>query len=163
MPWAKYGLHVRFLILHLDKLIQIYKWLDFLFLEFFSSINGISLKLTDEDFVEVEMLEDLQLGHNSLKSLGGDGNESGDGSGHSALYPLRSLKCLNLTHNELREFSFASLRGLRELRLLDISNNKVARLFRGRPPSEVRQNYYSIIFIGLNLYLKPFPFENFKQ
>ncbi|XP_033224857.1 insulin-like growth factor-binding protein complex acid labile subunit [Belonocnema kinseyi] len=91
-------------------------------------------ELTDEDFVEVENLEDLELGHNSLKSLGGDGNESDEGNGHSALYPLKSLKCLNLTHNELREFSFASLRGLRELRLFDISNNKIARLLR--PPSE---------------------------
>lgn len=79
------------------------------------------------------MLEDLELGHNSLKSLGG---ADGDGNG-SALYPLRSLKCLNLTHNELREFSLASLRGLRELRLLDLSNNRIARLHRGRPSSEV--------------------------
>lgn len=80
------------------------------------------------------MLEDLELGHNSLKSLGG---ADGDGNGSSALYPLRSLKCLNLTHNELREFSLASLRGLRELKLFDLSNNRIARLHRGRPSSEV--------------------------
>ncbi|XP_015191707.1 PREDICTED: insulin-like growth factor-binding protein complex acid labile subunit [Polistes dominula] len=91
-------------------------------------------KLKEEDFLEVEMLEDLELGHNSLKSLGGN-NEDGSGA-NSALYPLRSLKCLNLTHNELQEFSFASLRGLRELRLLDLSNNKIALLRRGRTPSE---------------------------
>ncbi|XP_043474772.1 insulin-like growth factor-binding protein complex acid labile subunit [Leptopilina heterotoma] len=96
------------------------------------SYNNIQ-ELTDEDFVEVENLENLELGHNSLKSLGGDGNESGDGGGHSALYPLRSLRSLNLTHNELRKFSFASLRGLRELRLLDLSNNKIDRLLRGKP------------------------------
>lgn len=80
------------------------------------------------------MLEDLELGHNSLKSLGG---ADGDGNGSSSLYPLRSLKCLNLTHNELSEFSLASLRGLRELRLLDLSNNRIAKLHRGRPSSEV--------------------------
>ncbi|KAL2725737.1 insulin-like growth factor-binding protein complex acid labile subunit [Vespula maculifrons] len=91
-------------------------------------------ELNEEDFVEVEMLEDLELGHNSLKSLGGT-NEDGSGA-NSALYPLRSLKCLNLTHNELREFSFASLRGLRELRMLDLSDNRIARLRRGRTPSE---------------------------
>lgn len=80
------------------------------------------------------MLEDLELGHNSLKSLGG---ADGDGNGSSALYPLKSLKCLNLTHNELREFSLASLRGLRELKLLDLSNNRLVRLHRGKPSSEV--------------------------
>jgi len=80
------------------------------------------------------MLEDLELGHNSLKSLG---SADGDGNGSSALYPLRSLKILNLTHNELHEFSLASLRGVRELRLLDLSNNQIARLHRGRPSSEV--------------------------
>jgi len=80
------------------------------------------------------MLEDLQLGHNSLKSLG---SADGDGNGSSSLYPLRSLKCLNLTHNELREFSLASLRGLRELRLLDLSSNRIAKLHRERPSSEV--------------------------
>lgn len=78
------------------------------------------------------MLESLELGHNSLKSLGG---VDGDGNGSSALHPLRSLKCLNLTNNELREFSLASLRGLRELRMLILSNNKIARLHRGKPSS----------------------------
>jgi Leucine-rich repeat (LRR) protein len=91
------------------------------------------------DFVEAEMLEDLELGHNSLRSLGGDGNANADGTGstNSALYPLKSLKCLNLTHNDLHEFSFASIRGLRELRLLDLSSNKISRLLRGRSPTEV--------------------------
>lgn len=97
------------------------------------------LQLNADDFIEAEMLEDLELGHNSLKSLGG---ADGDGNGSSALYPLRSLKCLNLTHNELREFSLASLRGLRELRLLDLSNNQITRLHRGRPSSEVSKRLY---------------------
>ncbi|XP_057329045.1 chondroadherin-like protein [Microplitis mediator] len=89
-------------------------------------------ELTAEDFVEAELLEDLELGHNSLKSLGGDTNGNGDGNGSkSALWPLRSLKCLNLTHNELSEFSFVSLRGLKELRLIDLSSNQIARVFRG--------------------------------
>ncbi|XP_043278721.1 insulin-like growth factor-binding protein complex acid labile subunit [Venturia canescens] len=95
-------------------------------------------ELNEEDFVEAELLEDLELGHNSLKSLGGAGGRThADGSAsNSALWPLRSLKCLNLTHNELDEFSFVSVRGLRELRLLDLSNNRIARLLRGRPPTE---------------------------
>ncbi|XP_076767001.1 leucine-rich repeat-containing larval translucida [Xylocopa sonorina] len=116
----------------LDGTLQKARRLKFLEL----SYNDLQ-ELTEEDFLEAEMLEDLQLGYNSLKSLGGPGSGNGDGNGgNNVLYPLRSLKCLNLTHNELREFSFASLRGLRELRLLDLSNNKIAQLHRGRTPSE---------------------------
>lgn len=115
-------------IRNLDGTLQKARRLKFLEL----SYNELQ-ELNENDFIEAEMLEDLELGHNSLKSLGG---ADGDGNGSSALYPLRSLKCLNLTHNELREFSLASLRGLRELRLLDLSNNRIARLHRGRLSSE---------------------------
>ncbi|EGI63062.1 Leucine-rich repeats and immunoglobulin-like domains protein 3 [Acromyrmex echinatior] len=115
-------------IRNLDGTLQKARRLKFLEL----SYNELQ-ELNADDFLEAEMLEDLELGHNSLKSLGG---ADGDGNGSSALYPLRSLKCLNLTHNELREFSLASLRGLRELKLLDLSNNRIARLHRGRPSSE---------------------------
>nr|XP_012232775.1 PREDICTED: leucine-rich repeats and immunoglobulin-like domains protein 1 [Linepithema humile] len=111
----------------LDGTLQKARRLKFLEL----SYNELQ-ELNADDFIEAEMLEDLELGHNSLKSLG---SADGDGNG-SALYPLRSLKILNLTHNELREFSLASLRGVRELRLLDLSNNRIARLHRGRPSSE---------------------------
>ncbi|XP_071565037.1 podocan-like protein 1 isoform X1 [Temnothorax nylanderi] len=115
-------------IRNLDGTLQKARRLKFLEL----SYNELQ-ELNADDFIEAEMLEDLELGHNSLKSLGG---ADGDGNGSSALYPLRSLKCLNLTHNELREFSLASLRGLRELKLLDLSNNRIARLHRGRLSSE---------------------------
>ncbi|XP_015112223.1 insulin-like growth factor-binding protein complex acid labile subunit [Diachasma alloeum] len=111
----------------LDGTLQKARRLKFLEL----SYNNLQ-ELTEEDFVEAEMLEDLELGHNSLKSLGGDTSIGGDGNGsNSALWPLRSLKCLNLTHNELSEFSFALLRGLKELRLLDLSSNRIVRLYRG--------------------------------
>ncbi|KAH0955234.1 hypothetical protein HN011_011817 [Eciton burchellii] len=112
----------------LDGTLQKARRLKFLEL----SYNELQ-ELNADDFLEAEMLEDLQLGHNSLKSLG---SADGDGNGSSSLYPLRSLKCLNLTHNELREFSLASLRGLRELRLLDLSSNRIAKLHRERPSSE---------------------------
>ncbi|XP_011882957.1 PREDICTED: leucine-rich repeats and immunoglobulin-like domains protein 1 [Vollenhovia emeryi] len=115
-------------IRNLDGTLQKARRLKFLEL----SYNELQ-ELNANDFLEAELLEDLELGHNSLKSLGGVDN---DVNGSSALYPLRSLKCLNLTHNELREFSLASLRGLRELKMLDLSNNRIARLHRGRPSSE---------------------------
>ena len=96
------------------------------------------------------MLEDLELGHNSLKSIGGEGGVNSDGTpANSALYPLKSLKCLNLTHNSLAEFSFGSIRGLRELRVLDLSSNKISRLLRGRSPSEV---FVKIIIYKIVLY-----------
>ncbi|KAJ8672595.1 hypothetical protein QAD02_003854, partial [Eretmocerus hayati] len=101
------------------------------------SYNNLQV-LNDDDFLEAEMLEDMQLGHNFLRSLGGDGSFTAEGASitTSALYPLKSLKTLNLTHNELGNFSFASIRGLNELRLLDLSNNRISRLKRGRPPAE---------------------------
>ncbi|XP_048510851.1 insulin-like growth factor-binding protein complex acid labile subunit isoform X2 [Athalia rosae] len=90
-------------------------------------------ELSEDDFTEAESLEDLQLGHNSIKSLGrGIGNENGN----SALLSLRSLRCLNLTHNELREFSFSDLRGLRKLHLVDLSHNRIAELVKGRTATE---------------------------
>ncbi|OXU20561.1 hypothetical protein TSAR_011477 [Trichomalopsis sarcophagae] len=117
----------------LDGTLQKARRLKFLEL----SYNDLQV-LTEDDFLEAEMLEDLELGHNKLTSLGGDGNVNTDGAttANSALYPLKSLKCLNLTHNELSEFSFSSIRGLRELRMLDLSSNKIGRLLRGRSPTE---------------------------
>lgn len=112
--------------------------------------RNVFRQLTEEDFLEAELLEDLELGHNSLKSLDGTVGSNGDGNGgNSVLYPLRSLRSLNLTHNELREFSFASLRGLRELRMLDLSNNRIGRLHRGRTPSEVLIHCNSVTFFFL--------------
>ncbi|CAB0029739.1 unnamed protein product [Trichogramma brassicae] len=103
-----------------------------------SRIEADDFKLHEDDFIEAEMLEDLQLGHNALTSLGGVTSVTPEETttSNSALYPLKSLKCLNLTHNNLREFSFTSIRGLRELKMLDLSNNKIQRLTRGRAPTE---------------------------
>ncbi|XP_014209108.1 insulin-like growth factor-binding protein complex acid labile subunit [Copidosoma floridanum] len=109
-------------ITRLDGTLQKARKLKFLEL----SYNNLQV-LAEEDFLDAEMLEDLELGHNSLTSLGGETTGA-----NSALYPLKSLKCLNLTHNNLNQFSFSSIRGLRELRLLDLSNNKISRLMRGR-------------------------------
>ncbi|XP_058794389.1 insulin-like growth factor-binding protein complex acid labile subunit isoform X2 [Phymastichus coffea] len=119
-------------ITSLDGTLQKARKLKFLEL----SYNDLQV-LSEDDFVEAEMLEDLELGHNSLKSLGGDGTFNPDGTFKlSALYPLKALKCLNLTHNQLTEFSFTSLRGLRELRMVDLSSNQISRLMRARPPTE---------------------------
>lgn len=62
------------------------------------------------------MLETLFIGFNQIPSL------------NSSLLPLRSLKELNLTHNELREFSLQDIRGLKQLRIVDLSHNKISKL-----------------------------------
>ncbi|XP_014223414.1 chondroadherin-like protein isoform X2 [Trichogramma pretiosum] len=120
-------------ITSLDGTLQKARRLKFLEL----SYNNLQV-LHEDDFIEAEMLEDLQLGHNALTSLGGVTSVTPEETttSNSALYPLKSLKCLNLTHNNLREFSFTSIRGLRELKMLDLSNNKIQRLTRGRAPTE---------------------------
>lgn len=74
------------------------------------------LQLFDDDFFETENLEDLQLGYNELTSLNG------------SLLPLKLLRTLNLTHNLLKDFSVQELRGLRRLRVVDLSHNRVERI-----------------------------------
>nr|CAD7260996.1 unnamed protein product [Timema shepardi] len=73
-------------------------------------------ELSEDDFMELENLEDLQLGNNLLPSLNG------------SLLPLRSLRYLNLSQNLLEEFSLQEIRGLRRIRILDLSNNRISRL-----------------------------------
>ena len=73
-------------------------------------------QLSPDEFAELDSLEDLQLGHNQLTSLNG------------SLAPLRSLRCLNLTSNLLQEFSLQEIQGLRRLRIIDLSYNKISHL-----------------------------------
>ena len=72
--------------------------------------------MSQDEFNDLDSLEDLQLGHNQLTSLNG------------SLAPLRSLRCLNLTNNLFEEFSLQEIRGLRRLRIIDLSHNRVSRL-----------------------------------
>jgi Leucine-rich repeat (LRR) protein len=76
----------------------------------------VYLQLSPDEFTELDSLEDLQLGHNQLTSLNG------------SLAPLHSLRCLNVTNNLLQEFSLQEIRGLRRLRIIDLSYNKVSHL-----------------------------------
>ena len=73
-------------------------------------------QLSPDEFNELDSLEDLQLGHNQLTSLNG------------SLATLRSLRCLILTNNLFEEFSLQEIRGLRRLRIIDLSFNRVSRL-----------------------------------
>nr|CAD7598643.1 unnamed protein product [Timema genevievae] len=82
----------------------------------FISLAPRPVRLSEDDFMELENLEDLQLGNNLLPSLNG------------SLLPLRSLRYLNLSHNLLEEFSLQEIRGLRRIRILDLSDNRISRL-----------------------------------
>jgi Leucine-rich repeat (LRR) protein len=79
-------------------------------------LSSVCLQLLSDEFTELDSLEDLQLGHNQLISLNG------------SLAPLRSLRCLNLTNNLLQEFSLQDIQGLRRLRIIDLSYNKISHL-----------------------------------
>lgn len=76
----------------------------------------IFCKLADDDFAETEIMDDVQMGHNHLKQL------------NKAFLPMRKLRSLNLTHNHLQEFSLQEIRGLQNLRIVDLSHNKINRL-----------------------------------
>lgn len=72
------------------------------------------------------------MGYNNLTVLNG------------SLAPLRSLRCVNLTHNALTEFSLQEIRGLRRLRVVDLSNNKISKLVGRMEVSTY--NYFKLVF-----------------
>ncbi|KAK4877356.1 hypothetical protein RN001_009862 [Aquatica leii] len=78
--------------------------------------NRISI-LTKEDFLETSSLHCLCLGNNYVTSV------------NNSLSPLRSLTILNLTHNLLTEFSLQEIKGLLNLRTVDLSHNKINALY----------------------------------
>ncbi|KAK9500331.1 hypothetical protein O3M35_001613 [Rhynocoris fuscipes] len=77
--------------------------------------NKIST-LYENDFTELEYLEDFHLGYNEITSL------------NHSLLPLISLRILNLTCNQIQEFSMQELRGLTKLDRVDLSHNKINQL-----------------------------------
>ncbi|KAG8238277.1 hypothetical protein J437_LFUL017921 [Ladona fulva] len=77
--------------------------------------NKIDTILQD-DFWDLETLQDLQAGFNQITALNG------------SLLPLRSLGTLNLTYNHLPEFSLQEIKGLQNLRVVDLSHNSIKKL-----------------------------------
>lgn len=76
----------------------------------------IFCKLADDEFAETEIMDDVQMGFNYLREL------------NKAFLPMRKLRSLNLTYNYLQEFSLQEIRGLQNLRIVDLSHNKISRL-----------------------------------
>lgn len=73
-------------------------------------------QLANDDFAEADNIQYMDLGFNKIQILNG------------SLTPLRSLKYLNLTHNELTEFSLQEIKGLKRLWVIDLSYNLITHL-----------------------------------
>lgn len=91
-------------------------------------------QLATNEFAEAESLQFLQLGYNKLTSLNG------------SLLPLRALRFLNLTHNQLVEFSMQEIKGLRKLMIVDLSYNRITKL-TGRMEVNFKINVVFILML----------------
>ncbi|XP_022214179.2 leucine-rich repeat-containing G-protein coupled receptor 6 [Drosophila obscura] len=72
--------------------------------------------LAQDEFQACVRLDTLILANNHIRSL------------NSSLLPMVKLKNANFSFNDLEEFSMEELHGLRLLRNLDLSHNRIARL-----------------------------------
>lgn len=61
------------------------------------------------------MIEVLELSNNRIKYL------------NKSLLPLTQLSEINLSYNNITEFSLAEIKGLKELKLVDLSHNAISK------------------------------------
>lgn len=62
------------------------------------------------------MIEVLELSNNCIKHL------------NKSLLPLTQLSEINLSYNNISEFTFGEIKGLKGLKLVDLSHNKISKL-----------------------------------
>jgi len=72
--------------------------------------------LASDEFKESTMIEVLELSNNCIRYL------------NHSLLPLTQLSEINLSFNNITEFSLAEIKGLKELKLVDLSHNKISKL-----------------------------------
>lgn len=72
--------------------------------------------MASDEFEEASMIEVLELSNNCIKHL------------NKSLLPLTQLSEINLSYNKLTEFSLAEIKGLKELKLVDLSHNTISKL-----------------------------------
>lgn len=68
------------------------------------------------EFQDATKIEVIELNHNRIKHL------------NKSLLPLIHLTEINLSNNNLTEFSLTEIKGLKELKLIDLSHNKISKL-----------------------------------
>lgn len=78
------------------------------------TLKNALFQLAEDEFAEADILADLDIAYNQLKSLNG------------SLRHLKNLRYLNLTHNLLTEFSLQEIKGLKRLSVIDLSQNKIS-------------------------------------
>jgi Leucine-rich repeat (LRR) protein len=104
-------------------------YIDFNELESFDSVFAYATKLqliwannnkinyiARDEFLEASAIDELNMSSNQIKSLN-----------QSLLY-IKSLRVANFSHNLLSEFSLEEVIGLRKLRMLDLSHNRIQTL-----------------------------------
>jgi len=89
--------------------------------------------LSRDEFASCSKVESLLMGSNHIKSL------------NSSLLPILKLKVANFSFNDIEEFSMAELHGLRSLKTLLLSSNRIQRLL---PDPQGVQN---LILVNLDL------------
>lgn len=94
----------------------------------FAYSNKIEYLATDE-FQDADQIESLDLASNLIRSL------------NSSLLPLRNMRICNVSRNHLTEFSLDEIRGLKSLRVLDLSHNRI-ELLAGRLENTVDPDLY---------------------
>ncbi|MCP6484300.1 hypothetical protein NL492_26145, partial [Klebsiella pneumoniae] len=62
------------------------------------------------------MIEVLEPSNNCIRHL------------NNSLLPLTQLSEINLSYNNMTEFSLAEIKGLKELKLVDLSHNRISKL-----------------------------------
>lgn len=72
--------------------------------------------MASDEFEEASMIEVLELSNNCIKHL------------NKSLLPLTQLSEINLSYNKIAEFSLAEIKGLKELKLVDLSHNTISKL-----------------------------------
>lgn len=72
--------------------------------------------MASDEFKEATMIEVLELSNNNIKYL------------NKSLLSLTQLSEINLSYNNITEFSLAEIKGLKELKLVDLSHNKISKL-----------------------------------
>ncbi|CAD7003956.1 unnamed protein product [Ceratitis capitata] len=107
----------------------------------FHAFNNEIEYLRQDDFLECQMLEDIDFSVNHIKSLNG------------SLLPMSRLRRANISYNEIEEFSMNEIRGLVTLHYLILNNNKIKHL-TGHQENNIDQNSYLIELVLDNNELK---------